>query len=229
MVFTVFNSYSQTLVSTSPQNKNAVIEEFTGINCPNCPAGHTIVSSILSSNPGRAIVVGMHPVNSSYTTPGAGQPDFRRSWCNAFYTSPYTGSSRFMPSAHVNRRIWPSNGERILSRTLWTSSSNTIINEPSPVNVGMSSTYSQLNNELNITVEVYFTSNVSDPTALTVMITESGIVGYQSGSGGGSNYTHNHVFREALTAQWGDAITGPTTAGTTCDNEFYVRQFYNKL
>ncbi|MFT6982817.1 MAG: hypothetical protein ACJAUD_001587, partial [Crocinitomicaceae bacterium] len=45
-------SYAQTLVSTTPSNRNVIIEEFTGTNCPACPNGHTTLSGILTANPG---------------------------------------------------------------------------------------------------------------------------------------------------------------------------------
>ena len=35
-LFAVF-TYAQTIVSTSPENKNVILEEFTGIYCQFCP------------------------------------------------------------------------------------------------------------------------------------------------------------------------------------------------
>ncbi|NNF02330.1 MAG: Omp28-related outer membrane protein, partial [Bacteroidia bacterium] len=217
IVFSGLYIQAQTLVSTSPGPKNAVIEEFTGCSCPACPGGHTNLENIQAANPNRAIVIAMHPTNSSLTGPHSGSPDFRRSFCNAFYTTPYYGSSRSMPSAHINRRIW--GAERKLSSGSWSPNTTTIVGEASPVNIGMSSTYSQLNDEINVTVEIYFTSDVLDPTTLSVFITEDGLIGGQSGSSN-PNYVHDHVFRESLTAQWGDAVTGATTAGSLVTMNF---------
>lgn len=110
--FITGNGKAQNYVSTEPLNKNTILEEFTGVQCSNCPAGHQVAASILQNNPGRAFVICYHPYNSSYTAPYPGNPDFRRTYPNAFYTVPYCGSSRFMPSAFINRRIW-SNGDRL--------------------------------------------------------------------------------------------------------------------
>jgi hypothetical protein len=82
---------AQNYVSTEPQNKNAILEEFTGVRCPNCPAGHQVMAGILDDNPGRAFCVAYHPYNSSYTEPYSGDPDFRRNYPNAFYSTPYCG------------------------------------------------------------------------------------------------------------------------------------------
>ena len=44
---------AQQFVSTVPQNRNVVIEEFTGINCQNCPDGHRVANSLMATYPGR--------------------------------------------------------------------------------------------------------------------------------------------------------------------------------
>lgn len=199
---------AQNLVSTAPANKNAIIEEFTGVNCPNCPAGHVVVAGILAANPGRAFVVGYHPTNSNYTTPRNGtDPDFRRAYLDAFYSSAYVGS-RFMPGAMINRRTW--GAERMSSRGDWDSRAQTILGETSPANVGIESNYDAGNDELTVDVEVYFTSDVTDQLGLYVHLMESDLVADQSS--GSATYIHKHVFREALTGQWGDDITGTTTS-----------------
>ena len=205
------NIFSQNYVSPEPADKNVILEEFTGVRCSNCPAGHAVAQSIITNNPGRAFAVSYHPYNSSYTTPYPGNPDFRRHFPDALYTIPYCGSSRFMPSAFINRRIWP-DGERIQSRNKWVQYSNTIMSESSPVNIGLTSNYNSTTKELNITVEVYYTAHVSDINSINVILTESGLVAQQAG--GSTNYIHNHIFREVFTAQWGDTITESTTLGS---------------
>lgn len=202
---------AQNFVSTDPQEKNAILEEFTGVSCPNCPAGHQVAATILADNPGRAFCIAYHPSNSGYTAPYPGDPDFRRTYPNAFYTVPYCGSSRFMPSAFINRREW-TNGERIQSRAQWTPYCNTIMGEASPANMGLSTTYDILGQMLYITVEIYYTEDMTDVNHVYVMLAENDLVSMQSGASG--PYTHKHTFREAFVAQWGDVITEPTTQGS---------------
>ena len=54
---------AQQFVSTTPQNRNVVIEEFTGINCPNCPDGHVVANNIMDAYPGRVWAVNIHAGN----------------------------------------------------------------------------------------------------------------------------------------------------------------------
>ena len=39
-------SFGQLLVDTTPQYKNVILEEFTGIHCMFCPDGHVIAQNI---------------------------------------------------------------------------------------------------------------------------------------------------------------------------------------
>ena len=207
---------SQTYVNTEPANKNVILEEFTGVRCPNCPQGHQVAQQIMENNPGRVWVIGFHPFNSSFTEPYPNNPDLRRHHPDALYTIPYCGSSRFMPSAFINRRVY--GGERIQSRTVWEAKTNEHLAEPSPVNAGLATNYDDVSQELEMVVEIYYTSTVTDLTTLNVALLESGIVAQQSG--GGTNYVHKHVFRETFTAQWGDPITEATTQGSFIQKTF---------
>lgn len=207
--------FSQTLVSTTPQNKNVILEEFTGVRCGNCPAGHQTASSLQSTYPGQVFVVAYHPTNSSYTSPYSGDPDFSRSYLDAFYQNTYVGS-RFMPGAMINRKKYA--GERMVSKTSWTANVQGVMNEVSPLNVGLRSTYNSGNNTLTVDVEIYYTQNGIGNHSVYVHIMEDGLTSYQSGAG--SNYVHKHMFREAMTPQWGDPITGNITQGTLVTKQY---------
>jgi len=207
---------AQNYVSTEPQDKNAILEEFTGVSCPNCPAGHVVMAGILAANPGRAFCIAYHPSNSSYTAPYPGDPDFRRTYPNVFYTTPYCGSGRFMPSSFINRRIY--GGERLQSRTQWAGYANGIMAEPSPANMGLSTTFDFTAQMLYITVEIYYTDNMTDDNTVYVLLAENDLVSQQSGASG--PYTHKHTFREAFVGQWGDLITDPTTQGSLVTLEY---------
>ena len=48
---------AQTFVSTSPQNKKALVEKYTGINCSYCPCADVIVYGAVETNTDNIIVV----------------------------------------------------------------------------------------------------------------------------------------------------------------------------
>jgi hypothetical protein len=209
LLMTAFLCYSgraQVLTDTLPHNKNAVIEEFTAVHCSYCPAGHRLLDSIMSENPGRVISIAMHPANafSNYTTPYPGSQDFRRSYLNAFFTMPFVHDSiRFFPGAFINRRQWrPNKREQFTDK--WRQYTTTILNEYSPVNIGLSEVYDASTGSLSVDVEIYYTDTVDYTCTLYLFLSEDSLVAEQNN--GGVNYIHNHVFREALTQQWGDTI-----------------------
>ena len=196
--------YAQTIVSTTPQNKKVVLEEFTGTACPNCPGGHTTAAGILTANPGNVFVIAYHPNNSSYTT---GDP-MASAYPATFYTNPFISpTNRFMPCAIINRRVL-GGIERIQGISTWSSSVDALKAEASPLNVGVSSNYNTTSQLLTVNIEVYFTADVTDDLTIYAELTEDGIIATQSG--GTSPYTHNHVFRKAFVAQRGDVIVSPT-------------------
>ena len=43
--------FAQSFVSTIPENKKVVIEQFTGIYCGFCPDGHVIAEGLASQTP----------------------------------------------------------------------------------------------------------------------------------------------------------------------------------
>ena len=57
---------AQVNVSTTPENRNAVIEEWTGIYCTFCPLGHAAVQEAIENNPGD--VVGIRERSKSLET-----------------------------------------------------------------------------------------------------------------------------------------------------------------
>jgi hypothetical protein len=208
---------AQNFVSTKAENKKVLLEEFTGTGCPNCPGGHTEAASLLASYPGTLFVVAYHPSNSSYTS----SDPMVNSYPDAFYSTPFIGTTRFMPSAMISRRIWTGT-EKIQSVSDWGSDVIAIKNESSPLNLGVSSSYNSSTKLLSVHVQVYFTANVSDNLTVYAELTENGIIAAQSG--GSSPYTHNHVFRESFVGQWGDNMATPFTTGTLKD---YVYSFDN--
>ncbi len=203
---------AQNYVSTTAENKKVILEEFTGTGCPNCPGGHTMAANLLTANPGNVFVIAFHPTNSSYT---ATDP-MKNAFGNAFYTNPFISpTNRYMPSAMISRRVW-GGVERIQGVNYWTNDVNTIKSEASPLNVGLASTYDAGTKMLSVTVEVYFTSDVTDALTLYTVLTQDGIIATQSGATGA--YTHNHVFRAAIGSatpeQWGEPMAGASVTGS---------------
>ncbi|MBR4638602.1 MAG: hypothetical protein IKO81_08160, partial [Bacteroidales bacterium] len=73
MLTTMFASaqVTDTIVSTTPSNKNVVLEEYTGVNCTWCPDGHKRANQLKASHPGRVCLINIHQGSfaaNTYTT-----------------------------------------------------------------------------------------------------------------------------------------------------------------
>ncbi|AFL80027.1 Outer membrane protein Omp28 [Aequorivita sublithincola DSM 14238] len=209
-----FATYGQTIVSTSPENKNVVLEEFTGIHCVFCPDGHAIAKSIQDANPDRVSLVNIH--TGGYANPGAGEPDFRTPYGAAIAAQ--TGLTGY-PSGTVNRHVFVG-GKTILDRGQWASRANQTMAAASNVNVGVEASIDINTSVLTIHVQGYYTSNSPESTnLLNVALLQNNTKGPQTGGGQGNNYNHMHRLVDMITGQWGEEIT-TTTTGTLVDRTF---------
>jgi hypothetical protein len=214
-----FATYGQTIVSTSPENKNVVLEEFTGIHCTYCPDGHAIAKAIQDAHPDDVSLINIH--TGGYATPGPGEPDFRTP-----YGAAIAGQSGLTgyPSGTVNRHVFPgrgmTSGGTAMGRGSWTISANETLALSSDVNVAVEAEIDVQTNEMTVHVEAYYTANSPESTnLLNVALLQNNTKGPQTGGGMGDEYVHMHRLVELITGQWGETIN-TTTAGTFVDKTY---------
>ncbi len=198
----------QSLVSMLPEQRTALLEDFTGIHCQYCPEGHAVAAAIEASAPDQVVIVGVHA--GPYATPGTGEPDFRTTEgtdIDAYFT--IAG----YPAGVINRHLF--NGADDLGRGLWEGAVNEMLATSSPVNLGVESSFDAVSRDLTVNVVAYYTDNSpSGSDYISVLLKEGGLVGPQTTTGGTiPNYDHEHVLRAYITPTWGDEVT-TTTAGT---------------
>lgn len=215
-----FSTYGQTIVSTSPENKNVVLEEFTGIHCVYCPQGHTIAQNIQNNNPGDVFLINIH--TGSFANPGPGEPDFRTPYGSAIAAQ--SGLIGY-PAATVNRTNFPGKeqgapGTTAMSRNHWNAASSLTLLESSNVNVGVEASIDVQTNTLTVHVEAYYTANSPESTnMLNVVLLQNNTKGPQIGGNQCDQYVHMHRLVDMITGQWGEQIT-TTTAGTFVDRTY---------
>lgn len=211
-------SFAQTIVPTTPQNKKAILEEFTGINCVFCPDGHTRAQNIKNAHPDDFFIINIHQGGFAN-----GTPDFRTPYGDAIVAQSYSGGGFGYPSGTINRHLFPgrsmANGTA-MDRGQWAISANEIIQQPSPVNLAVEASIDVATRVITVHVEAYYTSNSPESTnKLNVALLQNNTKGPQTGGGMGNNYNHMHRLVELITGQWGETIA-TTTAGTFVDRTF---------
>ncbi|MEG1952286.1 MAG: Omp28-related outer membrane protein [Bacteroidales bacterium] len=221
--FFISCAWAQTpsIVSTEPSNRNALLEEFTGINCGNCPDGHLIANQIKAANPNNFFVINIHQgdyaVDPSF--------DLTTNYGNALgQQSGLTG----YPSGTINRHIFEGTAT-VMYRDKWKNSVSKILTMPSYVNVGAKAKIDWATRELTVDVELYYTGNA--PTAsnyINVALLQNNILGPQAGSSYNpeqvvnGQYNHMHALRDLITGQWGDTVT-------TVSQGNFIHRTYTKI
>lgn len=187
-------------VGTEPTGKSAVIEEFTGIHCPNCPDGHLRAAELLRAHHGEVFTIAIHA--GPFATPRVNEPNFITSEGTDIHDHFQVNS---YPCGVVSRRD-VGNGI-VQGRGDWGPSARTITREESPVNLYGVASYDADTRMLRVKVEGYYTSGMADPR-LTVMLLQNNILGPQSGGMLGVEYPHRHILRDILTNNaFGDGIS----------------------
>jgi len=209
---------AQTFVSTTPENRNIVLEEFTGIHCTYCPDGHVLAQNLYNNNPGDVTLINIHV--GSYASPNQGEPDFRTNFVTAIDAQAQVAG---YPAGTVNRHQFAMSqgGGTAMGRSDWATASSYMLVDNSPVNIGIMSNVDVAANTLNVDVEVYYTdSTVVLDNYLNVFVLQNNVPGPQIGAQSfnpgaiisgpwNPTYNHNHMFRHSLTGQWGDMISNP--------------------
>ncbi len=216
ILFSVTYLFAQDIVGTDPENKNVILEEFTGIHCTYCPQGHQIAQGIQNANPDDVVLINIH--TGSYANPSGNEPDFRTPWGDAIAgQSGLTG----YPAGTVNRHLFAGMSQgsgTAMSRGNWAAASSQTMAAASYANVGLESYIDIETRVLTVNVEVYYTDDSPESTnLLNVAILQDSIYGPQTGGGAGNNYNHMHMLRHLVTGQWGLEIP-TTTTGTLYQN-----------
>jgi len=206
---------AQTIVTTTPSNKNIILEELTGIHCGYCPDGHKKAQQLSDDNPGRVVVVNIH--TGSYAAPGGAEPDFRTTWGD-YVGGLFTVSG--YPTGSVNRRSFL--GKVMNNRGAWAGHAFTVLSESSPVNVGANANLDIGGRIATIDVEAYYTAaGTGTSNKMHVIMLQDNIPGPQSGGSSwnptqvlpNGDYNHMHMFRHNITPNAGDNIA--TIAAST--------------
>lgn len=210
--------HAQQYVSTTPSNRNVIIEEFSGISCSWCPEGQRVANEICDANPDRVWAVNIHAGSLSPTAyPNLQCPD-------GIAIHDFFSPSSY-PSGVVNRQ-----SDNAFTWYFWEEDTNSQLSELSEVNIGGEVSIDYGTRTATIVVEVYYTADSPESTNyLTVAMLQDSILGPQSGSYHnpaqviGDQYCHMHILRDIVNGEGtlGDPITATTQGSLTTKTYIY--------
>ncbi|MEE0804053.1 MAG: Omp28 family outer membrane lipoprotein, partial [Prevotellamassilia sp.] len=174
--------------------KNVLIEDFTGMNCINCPNAAEEIQKIQTVYGAEKIIaVAVHG-----EMPGLSGP-----LANALGTEYYNHwGVETLPIGMVDR-------QGLQNYTSWMATADARLKaQVTPLSLSLENTvYNE--DARSITVQVEALASADLTAKLQVWITESNIKSFQKMPDGSTNlnYIHNHVLRDAVNGAWGEAIT----------------------
>ena len=215
MLLTSFAISAQTFVSTTPGNRNVLIEEYTGVSCQYCPLGHKAIDFTLKSFPGRAFAINIHQ--------GVFASQFSTQWGNALANQ---ASVQSYPSSTLNRHAFSGGTIQIDPGQSYPCALQ-MMDQAAPVNVAATVDIDPVTRLMVVKVEVYYPGNgPGDFNMLNVALVQNNVLGNQTGGSQyypenmvNGQYRHMHILRHLLTGQWGDTIHN-VSAGSFFTKEY---------
>lgn len=239
--FTPERSVSDTtyITTTIPaaQPTNVLIEDFTGVKCPNCPKAQQTAKTLAENNLNRVFVMAVHPKGylNSLTRPFA-QPGDDHTSNYDFNTVEggqifdFLGVSQSLPKGAINRTQFGSETAILVDEGKWSNYTNTKLLNTSTVNIdtfGTKGVYFSSANTIRFNIKLTYTDNVTDSQYISIAIIEDGLLDYQEKSNPSTgltdiieNYQHNHILRRMVTASTGEKLNAPCVKGRVFEKAY---------
>jgi len=195
-------------------SKNVIIEEFSGVQCPNCPVGDAQISNLQSLYGDRVVAVTMH----SYVTGVLSAPmsdsryDFRTDAAEAIIKN--LGLPTGIPAASVNRVLFEGESALLSAPNQWAGMVEEELEKEAVIGVNLEPAYNSDTRELTINVRLIAQQSITGSIRLHMGLIEDGMIDKQiDGVEKIEAYEHNHILRDYITAHLGDDVTSVLEKG----------------
>jgi Outer membrane protein Omp28 len=183
--------------------KRVFIEEFTGVECTNCPNGAAIIKGLQNANPGRVVVTKMHS-NFLANPVEANDPDLRDADADAIDIA--FGTNGLKPNAIIDRtknQADPNLVQYYANKNTWSNVVAAQLAKPTNINLTAAGTLNTAKDTVALNTKFTFTSAVTDTLAYSVYLIEDKIVATQDSFTTTTfpikDYEHEEVMRKAVT------------------------------
>lgn len=194
--------------------RNVLVEDFTGQECVNCPTAHEVIEGLhILYGSENLIAVSIHggslAINENDKDYGLANDigeEYNKYW-----------EVKEWPKGMVDR-------SPLLAHTAWTAKILDDYVKYTPVDIEVSTSYTE--NDRNLKIDVKTTSEQAVSGKLQVWLTEDNIEALQWMPNGKRNYEyiHNNVLRAAVNGAWGTDYS-VSRNGTTQDSfNFTIRE-----
>jgi galactitol-specific phosphotransferase system IIB component len=200
-------------------NKVVLIEDLTGVRCPNCPKGAAAIESILSKYKEKVVAVGIH--GGFLTTPLSNSKyDFRNPKAIELeeFLKPYIGK----PAAQVNRIKFPDQDfVSIDAIELWENYIDQELRKEQEMEIVLKHSYDASTKKIDLAVTAGSLINEAGAFNISIYITENKIIDPQETKGAIiERFEHNHVLRDMITSAKGDLLISNISKGQSIQKSY---------
>ncbi len=184
-------------VEPAAAQRVVLVEDFTGQKCVNCPNATNALNDILDAyGEENVIPVAIHCGPFGLNTATGLVTETGKTYWNAFFSD-----TQGQPVAKINRG--PANDDY----KNWAQPIAEELARATNVTLEVEASYNPAGRRLQVNVSALGTAGESQK--LQLWLVEDSIVAIQALPTGGTDrqYVHNHVLREAINGDWGEAIT----------------------
>jgi len=209
---------TQDTITNNEVQRTVLLEEFTGVQCANCPAGAELAQQLADASGNRIIIISIHS-SGVFSLPYRGEMDFRTTEGDKI--EKMLGSATGYPSAAINRKLFNGELNPIVTSTSWSKHIDLELAKTPVIDISISGKLND--NSIEVTCNLNFLEDISNDVKLSVVIVEDEIVSPQNvNSVKIDDYVHQHVFRNMLTPFDGELIATEVKAETTFNKNYLL-------
>ena len=208
--------------TSTQQQRNVLIEDFTGHRCKNCPKASKAIEALVDAYGSRIIGLAIHAGPGNFTNTNTDYPtDFTTPEGKAIQN--FFGTN-FLPVGMVKRESWTAPGNGHWSPyTNWPTLSSEAID--STLRIALEASAGVNNGNLEVSAQGLPQMGLLHDLNIAVLIKESNIVSPQlmPDDTRDSNYVHMNVLRDYVTDTWGESFgTSPMLPGDTLSGNYSI-------
>jgi hypothetical protein len=199
--------------------KHALLEDYTGHFCPNCPRAGLIANGLKTQYGDSLIVMAVHSGYFSWVRKSPFDYNFRTEAGSVWDSLTFKIVSN--PNGLVNRRGFPAL-QHIIAPNSWAGEISKVFDEAPLMDLQLISEYNSADDKLCIHTKTTYLAPINDRSLnLSIVITEDSIVSGQKNSDplvGATpqinNFVHNHIMRGTVNGVWGTPLLSKGTAAS---------------